>query len=101
MKNNIKEFRAELITLLKALKKEITSETLVETGDGPRPGIELTIGYRINKATNEIDWDYQTGSNEYSGAAYFYHYWAVTTLFPRTNCTVAAQEIIDQMVENG
>lgn len=98
MKNALKDFKSELFSLFKSLKKEITAETLVETGDGPKPGLEVTVGYRVNTETGEIEWDYQTGSNEYHGAAYFYHYWAVTTLFPRGNSNAAAQEIIDQMM---
>jgi hypothetical protein len=46
------------------------------SGDDDEPTMDLTIGYDPDDGT----WDYQTGDNSYSGAAYLYPHWAVLTL---------------------
>ena len=56
--------------------------------DSDEPSIQLTVG--IDEAG---DWDYQTGDNSYSGAAYHYPHWAVTAVYRNSNCREVAKEI--------
>lgn len=77
----ISAFRREVESLLKQLKKDFDS-----------PEVQVTIGAKFQD--NEFDWDYQTGNNEYSGAAYLYPHWGVTTLYKRSNCKDLAQDIV-------
>lgn len=95
----IQDEHATFTRLFEDLKHEITSETLVETGDGDKPGIEVTIGWRYNPRTNEFDWDYQTGDNSYHGAAYSYQFWVTTTILRMSNSADLAQDVIDEIQE--
>jgi hypothetical protein len=99
MKNAIFAKKEEFTALFKSLKKQISAETLVETGDGDKPGIEVTIGWRYNPRTNEFDWDYQTGDNSYHGAAYSYQFWVTTTILRMSNSAALAQDVIDEIQE--
>lgn len=56
------------------------------------PSIQLTVG--IDDAR---DWDYQTGDNSYSGAAYHYPHWAVTVVYRNSNCREVAKEIREEL----
>ena len=56
-------------------------------------GLDLTVGF--NPKSKE--WDYQTGDNSYSGAAYRYPVWGVTTVYPRSKSRDLAQEILNQI----
>jgi len=90
--------RKELESLFKSLKTLISGETLVETGDGYRKGLDVTVGFTVEES-GEISWDYQTGDNSFSGAAYGHPHWATTTLFPRSNSQELAKEVLDQILE--
>ena len=56
------------------------------------PSIQLTVG--IDDAGG---WDYQTGDNSYSGAAYHYPHWAVTAVYRNSNCREVAKEIQEEL----
>ena len=58
-------------------------------------GLCLTVGY--NPKSKE--WDYQTGDNSYTGAAYHYPVWGVTTIFPRSRSKELAKEIVEQILD--
>ena len=58
-------------------------------------GLCLTVGY--NPKSKE--WDYQTGDNSYTGAAYHYPVWGVTTIFPRSRSKELAKEIVNQILD--
>jgi len=90
--------RKELESLFRSLKPLISEDTLVEIGDGYRKGLDVTVGFTVEE-TGEISWDYQTGDNSFSGAAYGHPHWATTTLFPRSNSRELAEEILDQIYE--
>jgi len=60
-----------------------------------KEGTDLTVGY--NPKSKE--WDYQTGDNSYSGAAYFYPVWGVTTVFPRSKSKDLAKEVVNQILD--
>lgn len=72
--------------LIKAIK---------QYGVDSQEGLCLTVGY--NPKSKE--WDYQTGDNSYSGAAYHYPVWGVTTIFPRSRSRDLAKEIVDQILD--
>jgi hypothetical protein len=58
-----------------------------------KEGLDLTVAY--DPKTKE--WNYQTGDNSYSGAAYLYPIWGVTTIFPRSKSKDLAREVINQI----
>lgn len=60
-----------------------------------KEGLDLTIGF--NPKSKE--WDYQTGDNSYSGAAYFYPVWGVTTIFPRSKSKDLAKDVVNQILD--
>jgi hypothetical protein len=60
-----------------------------------KEGLDLTVGY--NPKSKE--WDYQTGDNSYHGAAYFYPFWGVTTVFPRSKSKDLARDIVNQILD--
>lgn len=79
----------EVTQLLKGIKKFIGDEYRAFEDDD-RPGIQVTIG--VDTETGE--WDYQTGDNSYSGAAYFYPIWGVGYLYRNSNCREVAKDIL-------
>ena len=60
-----------------------------------KEGLDLTVGF--NPESKE--WDYQTGDNSYSGAAYFYPVWGVTTIFPWSKSKDLAKDIVNQILD--
>ena len=62
------------------------------SGD-PLPSIDLTIGW--DPETGE--WSYQTGDNSFTGGAYGYPIWAVTTIYRRRDSRAVARGLIDQL----
>jgi hypothetical protein len=60
-----------------------------------KEGLDLTVGF--NPKSKE--WDYQTGDNSYSGSAYHYPVWGVTTIFPRSKSKDLAKEVVNQISE--
>jgi len=93
----IPQLRKDLYELFVALKKDISADDFVGTGDGDVPGKEVTIGctFDFDKAT--IDWAYQTGCNEYTGAAYGHPEWFTCSVMKRTNCKELANDIINEI----
>jgi hypothetical protein len=80
------EFNIESITELINELKHYIEEGNVEN---------LTVGY--DPKTGE--WDYQTGDNSYSGAAYFYPVWGVGTIFPLDCSADLAKDIVNQILD--
>jgi hypothetical protein len=60
-----------------------------------KEGLDLTVGF--NPKSKE--WDYQSGDNSYSGAAYFYPVWGVTTIFPRSKSKDLAKDVVNQILD--
>ena len=56
------------------------------------PSIQLTVGI-----DDTGDWDYQTGDNSYSGAAYHYPNWSVVAVYRDSNCREVAKEIREEL----
>jgi len=85
----------ELSTLVKAVKRSIDRGCRASCDpDDNLPGIQLTCGINY-----QGDWSYQTGDNSYTGGAYGYPYWAVVSVYRRTNSRDLAREILDQWLE--
>jgi hypothetical protein len=59
------------------------------------PGMPVTIGHNPETGL----WDYQTGDNSYSGAAYGYPNWAVVYLYRRSNSHHLAKDAIKQLAD--
>lgn len=83
----------ELAEIIKPIKPRILDEYVQE--EDTLPSIQITVGW--NPETGE--WDYQTGDNGYSGAAYFYPVWAVGSVYRRTNSRALARDLIAQLDE--
>ena len=64
------------------------------SGD-PLPSICLTIGFNPEDGS----WDYQTGDNSFTGGAYGYPVWAVTSVYRRNDSRDVARDLIDQLWE--
>ena len=64
------------------------------SGD-PLPSIDLTIGYDPADGS----WDYQTGDNSFTGGAYGFPVWAVTSVYRRQDSRAVARDLIDQLWE--
>ena len=84
----------ELSSLAKFLKKHIHDDYRAWE-DAELPSIQLTIGWNPEDGS----WNYQTGDNCYSGAAYFYPCWAVVDLYRRSNSRVLARDIRSQLAD--
>lgn len=79
----------EIAELLKSLKGYIHDDSRAYD-EAEKPSMQVTIG--IDTETG--DWDYQTGDNSYSGAAYFYKTWGVGYLYRNSNCREVAKDIL-------
>lgn len=59
------------------------------------PSIDLTIGWSPETGA----WSYQTGDNSFTGGAYGYPIWAVTSVSRRNDSRAVARYLIDQLDE--
>lgn len=85
----------ELSALIKAVKRNIDTDCRASCDpDDHLPGIQLTCGINYQGA-----WSYQTGDNSYTGGAYGYPYWAVVSIFRRSNSRELAKEIREQWLD--
>jgi hypothetical protein len=82
----------ELSDLIKSIKPDICDE--YKEADDDLPSISLTCGMNHQGA-----WSYQTGDNSYTGGAYGYPYWAVVSIFRRSNSRELAKEIREQWLD--
>ena len=63
-----------LAALIQSLLSDIDEDFEVEGCEGP--AMDVTVGWDPKDGT----WSYQTGDNSFTGSAYLYPVWAVTTL---------------------
>lgn len=77
----------DLARIILSIKPDIEDSFKDEEDD--EPFIELTIG------CGPTGWNYQTGDNSYSGAAYHYPYWGVGRVTRGCDCAALAAEIIE------
>ena len=59
------------------------------------PSIDLTIGFNPEDGS----WGYQTGDNSYTGGAYGFPVWAVTSVYRRNDSRAVARDLINQIDE--
>lgn len=86
----------DLAALVRHVKTFVPVKDPDYIADGDdKPGIDLTIGFTPETG----EWDYQTGSNEYSGGAYRHPDWAVTRVYRCTNSRECARDLIAQLRE--
>ena len=91
MKNKAKISKSELTGVLVAIKREaVKYDWYNEERD-----VQITVGYCDKKA----DWDIQTGDNGFTGRAYSYPNWGVSSIYPGCNCKEIAAELINQIEE--
>ena len=83
--------RDELAELVRVVKSDIADDYRA-FGDDEEPGIQLTIG-----ANAVGDWDYQTGDNSFTGAAYHYPYWAVVGVYRDSQEYDVVDDILSQL----
>jgi hypothetical protein len=85
----------ELAALIKAVKRNIDNDCRAsDDNEDTLPRIQLTCGINY-----QGEWSYQTGDNSYTGGAYGYPYWAVISVYRRSNSRGLAREILDQWLE--
>jgi len=84
----------DLLPLIKNVKSHIADDYRAFEGDDI-PGIQLTVGWNQDSG----EWDYQTGDNSYSGAAYHYPTWGVVGVYPRSNALEIARDIRQQLAD--
>lgn len=94
---DIPQLRKDLYSLFRGIKQDIGTDTLIETGDGDIPGIEVTIGCTFNFDDASISWNYQTGDNSYTGGAYGHPEWFTCSVMKCTNCRELANDIINEV----
>ena len=84
----------DITDLLISLKSQICDDYRAsdDPDDDDMPGMQVTI------STNGNDtWNYQTGDNSFSGGCYGDPYWAVISLYRRSNCRDLAREAINEL----
>lgn len=97
--SQIPSIRKEIYHLLVSLKKQISCDTIIETGDGDVQGLDVTIGCTFNFSDGEISWNYQTGDNSYTGGAYGHPEWFTCSLMKRSSCKEIATDLADEIRE--
>lgn len=86
----------EVAALIKHLKKHIRDEYRAEgEEDSNVPSMQVTIGIDPSDGS----WSYQTGDNSYTGGAYGYRYWGVTSITRRSNSREVARYLINDAAE--
>jgi hypothetical protein len=86
----------ELARLLVALKANIGDEyRCTDDQDDDTPGMIVTIGWTPKTG----EWNYQTGDNSFTGAAYGHRIWAVIYLYRDSNCRDLARDAQDELAE--
>lgn len=88
-------FRKDIEALLKSLKPTISDDCRAYE-EASLPSLAVTIGAECT--VDGVVWDFQTGDNSYSGAAYFYRHWGICDLHRRDSCRRLAQDIVDQFL---
>lgn len=86
----------EIAALVKSLKHDIGDEyRAYDDDDSNTPSMLVTIGVDPSSGA----WSYQTGDNSYSGGAYGFHYWGVTSIYRRSNSRKIAKYLLSEVAE--
>ena len=94
-KAHLVAFRRDLEALLKSLKPTISDDCRSHE-EATIPGLAVTIGAECTP--NGITWNYQTGDNSYTGAAYGFAHWGICDLHRRDNSRKLAEDIVEQFL---
>jgi len=81
----------ELATELTRLKTLIDDDMVAEGDD--TPSMDITLG------SDHKGYGLQTGDNSYTGGAYGFAHWGVTTLTRRSNCRELAKDLHEQCID--
>jgi len=71
--------------------KDLSALIRAIKADADRDGLDLTIG------ADGYSWSFQTGDNSFTGGAYGYRHWAVTTVYKRSDSRALARDLIGQL----
>ena len=92
----------DVAALVRHVKKQVPrrsdsdAEDYIDRFSGAEsPSIDLTIGF--DPETSE--WSWQSGDNSFTGGAYGYPLWAVTSIYKTDNSVTVAKYLIDQLGE--
>ena len=94
--SEFKKLEREFYKLLVMLKKDIGDDYRA-SDDEETPGMCVTFG--VTNKDGELVWNYQTGDNSYTGGAYSHPYWAVISLYRRSNSKELANDAVSQISE--
>ena len=84
---------AELYQVIRAVKQQIDADCRAHEDD-ETPGILITFGF-----SKEGDWAFQTGSNDYTGAAYHHPFWVVISVHLNSNCRDLARYVVKEFLD--
>lgn len=88
------DFHAEMVQLCTALIPDIDDDYRAsEDPSDDTPGMQVTIG------ADADGWSYQTGDNSFTGGAYSYATWAVTSIYRDTDPRVWADDVVSQLYD--
>ena len=82
-------FRREVEETLKSLKRNLIHSDSKE--------FEVTLG--VTPSEEGFRWDYQTGSNSFSGGAYSHSHWVCLYLTRRSSCRELSKDAVGQLKE--
>jgi len=87
-----KEQKLELIRLILNIQGNLDPDARVDPDDDVS-GTQITISVNDNLD----DWHYQTGDNSYTGSCYHHPYWGVGYIYPITDISALASELIEDL----
>ena len=99
----IPALKKDLYSLLVGLKKDEDWKRLradfKEYGDKDEtPYIQVTIGCTFTfDLEGQISWNFQTGDNSSTGAAYDHPEWFTVSLTSRSNCKQESIDVVDEI----
>ena len=88
-------FRRDLEAMLKTLKGTISDDDRSHE-EASLPSLAVTIGAELTP--DGIAWNYQTGDNSFTGAAYGFRHWGIVDIHRRDNCRRLANDIVEQFL---
>lgn len=84
----------DLTLLVKSLIPDIDDDCVASgDDDGGMPGIDITIG------ADADGWSYQTGDNSFTGGAYGYASWGISSIYRDSDPAAVARELVASLDE--
>lgn len=94
IRESLEKIRPEIETLVRELLPTIADDYRAPDDDGDDPSMQLTIG-----ADASGGWNYQTGDNSFTGGAYGFQDWGVTTIGRDSDPAEVADDLLRQLDE--